>query len=140
MATVADTGFVVGLAIASDQWHSECLKIYRKQAEIFLPQTVLAETAYLLARSGGNLVMAKFLKALPKTKYKLTALQPIDIDRTALILEQYADSRLDFVDASVAALAERLDAATILTIDHRDFRIIRPNHVEYFELQPQLQV
>ena len=31
MATVADTGFVVGLAILTDDWHAECLSIYREQ-------------------------------------------------------------------------------------------------------------
>ncbi len=140
MVAVADTGFVVGLAISSDQWHAACLNIYRKQNRIFLPQTVLAETAYLLARSGGNRAMVKFLSALSRTKYKLTSLQQADIERTSSLLEQYADSRLDFVDSTVAAIAERLGALTILTTDHRDFRIIRPNHTKYFDLQPQVQV
>ena len=59
MATVADTGFVVGLAILTDDWHAECLSIYREQRKIFLPQTVLAEVAYLLTRAGGNRATSK---------------------------------------------------------------------------------
>jgi hypothetical protein len=42
--------------------------------------------------------------------------------------------RLDFVDASIVALAERLSIQRILTIDKKDFRIIRPKHCAYFEI------
>jgi hypothetical protein len=41
------------------------------------------------------------------------------------------------VDASITAVAERLDITRILTLDQRDFRIIRPRHCDYFELLPQ---
>lgn len=59
-----------------------------------------------------------------------------DIDRTASILEKYLDSRVDFVDASIMAIAERLNIQTVLTIDQRDFRLFRPKHCEYFILKP----
>jgi len=35
---------------------------------------------------------------------------------------------LIFVDATIAAVAERLQIARILSLDQRDFRIIRPRH------------
>ena len=56
--------------------------------------------------------------------------------RAADILEKYADSRIDFVDASVAAVAERMRISHILTLDRRDFQILRPTHVDHFELLP----
>ncbi len=34
------------------------------------------------------------------------------------------------------ALAERLDVTTIATLDHRDFRVVRPAHTDAFELIP----
>ncbi len=40
----------------------------------------------------------------------------IDLERVAEILEKYADSRIDFVDASVMAVAERYGSKTILTL------------------------
>jgi uncharacterized protein len=51
-------------------------------------------------------------------------------------LTKYADSRIDFVDASVMAVAERLSITTILTLDQRDFRLFRPPHCQSFELLP----
>jgi len=88
MATVADTGFVVGLAIVTDARHTECLSVYRKQPEIFLPQTVLAEVAYLLTRGGGNRAIARFLMDLARTKYRLIPLDPADVIRSAELLQQ----------------------------------------------------
>jgi uncharacterized protein len=40
------------------------------------------------------------------------------------------------VDAAVIATAERLEIATVVTIDHRDFSVVRPRHVSHFELLP----
>jgi uncharacterized protein len=73
---------------------------------------------------------------LPISKYRLTELTPGDISRSVEILQKYADTRIDFVDASVAAVAERLDVTRILTLDQRDFSLIRPKHCDYFELLP----
>ena len=46
--------------------------------------------------------------------------------RVAEILDEYLDSRIDFVDASVMAVAERYGSTKILTLDQRDFRLYRP--------------
>jgi predicted nucleic acid-binding protein len=44
--------------------------------------------------------------------------------------------KLDFVDATIVTLAERLDIQKILTVDVRDFRTIRPKHCVYFDIVP----
>ena len=44
--------------------------------------------------------------------------------------------KLDFVDATIVTLAERLDIQKILTVDVRDFRTIRPKHCAYFDIVP----
>lgn len=51
-------------------------------------------------------------------------------------MQQYADANLDFVDAIIAAIAERLNITRILTLDQRDFRLIRPHHCEAFDILP----
>jgi uncharacterized protein len=53
---------------------------------------------------------------------------PEDLIRTHQILEQYADSQLDFTDAAIVALAERLNVTRVYTLDRRDFSMIRPKH------------
>lgn len=133
---VADTGFVVALLNQRDARHQEVTPIYLQLREIILPQTVLAEVAYLLGRDAGILTVAAFLKGIPESRFQLTALSDQDIKYTAQILETYADSRIDFVDATVMAIAERYQSALILTLDQRDFRLFRPQQCQSFELLP----
>jgi predicted nucleic acid-binding protein len=59
-----------------------------------------------------------------------------DLVRVHEILEQYADSQLDFTDAAIVAIAERLAITRVYTLDRRDFSIVRPIHCDYFELLP----
>jgi len=56
--------------------------------------------------------------------------------RVAETLEQYSDSRIDFVDAAVMALAERLSIETVFSVDRRDFGLYRPRHCAFFKLLP----
>jgi len=137
MIAVADTGFVLAVAIATDRWHSRCVALYRQHQHIYLPQSTLSEVAYLLTREGGNLTTARFLENLPRSKYRPVALTDIDIQMTVKRLRQYADARLDFVDVTVAVIAERLGVRRILTLDQRDFSILRPQTWEHFELLPE---
>ena len=137
MTSVADTGFVVAMMNERDTWREACLSIYQQESTIFLPNSTLTEIAYLLAREGGNLHVANFLAKLPRMKFEIITLETTHFQRTAELLRQYADSRVDYVDATVVAVAEQLQITRVLTLDHRDFQIIRPRHCDYFELLPQ---
>jgi predicted nucleic acid-binding protein len=48
----------------------------------------------------------------------------------------YADLRLGGTDASVIALAERQGAVRIATLNRHHFAVLRPRHVDAFELLP----
>ncbi|MDX2139905.1 MAG: PIN domain-containing protein [Chloroflexota bacterium] len=114
-----------------------CLRVYQQQSIISVPQSVLAETAYLIRREMGNRGVIHFLRGLPTGRFRIVTLTETDLFRTAAILEQYADSRIDFVDASVVAVAERLGITRVLTLDRRDFAMVRSAHVAHFELLPE---
>ncbi|MGI2904191.1 type II toxin-antitoxin system VapC family toxin [Tolypothrix sp. VBCCA 56010] len=133
---VADTGFVVALLNRSDTMHSSVTTVYTKQKQILLPQTVLAEVAYLVGRNADLATVVAFLKGLSASRFTLIALIDKDVMRVAEILDEYADSRIDFVDASVMAIAERYSIKKILTLDQRDFRLFRPKHCDSFEILP----
>lgn len=136
MTTVADTGFAVALGNQGDQYHDDAKRVYAKQKQILLPQTVLAEVAYLLSRDAGTAQLVKFLEALPTSRFQPICLTNQDFARCAAILKQYSDSRIDFVDASVMAIAERDRLDTILTLDRRDFSFYQPPHCAAFILLP----
>lgn len=58
------------------------------------------------------------------------------LDTSLLYALNDADAELDFADAAVIALAERLDIEHVATFDRRDFSIIRPQHCQAFQLLP----
>ena len=136
VGAIADTGFIVALLNRTDDQHLESRAVYLQQQSILFPQTVLAEVAYLAGRESGNATVAAFLKGLSVSKLQLSPLVEADLLRVAEILEQYADSRIDFVDATVMAMAERFGLVKVLTLDQRDFRLFRPKHCQAFELLP----
>jgi predicted nucleic acid-binding protein len=137
MIAVADTSFVIAVFDIHDEFHEPSLAIYRSHQPIYLPQTTLAEIGYFLTKRYGNLTASFFLARFPNTRYRLIPLADEDVARTAEILQKYADTRVDFVDATIAAVAERLNITRVLTLDRRDFSLIRPKHIQQFELLPE---
>jgi hypothetical protein len=63
-------------------------------------------------------------------------LSTADWARIAALTIQYADQHLSVVDSSLVAIAERLAATSIATLDRRHFGLVRPQHVAGFELLP----
>lgn len=141
MIAIADTSFILAYLNKADKWHKVCFTVVQSHRSIYIPQSTLAEVAYMLDRSGGNPRVAYFLRYLPTSPtFKVEPLLSEDFLRTADLLDQYADSRVDFVDASIAAVAERLNITRVLTLDQRDFGILRPRHVTRFEVLPRQPV
>jgi uncharacterized protein len=136
MNAIADTGFVVAFLNQGDASHQAVKAIYLQQRSIVLPQTVLAEVAYLVGKAAGSSAVAAFLQGMGQSRFGLMALEAPDVVRTAEILRLYEDSRIDFVDATVMAMAERLGIIQVLTLDQRDFRLFQPRHCPAFELLP----
>ena len=67
---------------------------------------------------------------------KVEFLKRDDLTRTADVMSKYADAGLGFVDASVVALAERLQIRELYSTDRRHFSIERHRHCPHFELRP----
>lgn len=80
--------------------------------------------------------MRRFVSSMTPDAVQVESLTTEDLVRVHEILEQYADSQLDFTDAAIIAIAERLTITRVYTLDRRDFSIIRPRHWDYFELLP----
>jgi predicted nucleic acid-binding protein len=79
---------------------------------------------------------ASFLRSVVAGTFRLVEPAPADLERTAALIEQYADLPLGAADASVIAVAERFGVKTVLTLDQRHFRIVHPRHVGSFQLLP----
>ena len=136
MIGIADTSFVLAVINHDDNKHAACGEVLESYRDIYLPQSTINEIAFMIRRKGGNNAVAQFIDLLPEAKYQIIPLEAVDFSRTAVLLRQYADSRIDFVDLTLVAIAERLDVTHILTLDYRDFSIVRPRHCSHFTLLP----
>jgi len=96
--------------------------------------TVVAEVGYLLSREPRT--EAQFLTSLADGDFDTVDLTRADLRRMAEVVQQYADLPLGTTDASVVAVAERLNITEIATLDRKHFTVVRPRHVEAFHLLP----
>ncbi len=133
---IADTSFIVGMALVTEHKHNDCLRVYRQLRHIGLLEAAYAEIAFMLTREGGIGATARFFSELQTSKYVPVSLEAQDYPRIGELLAKYADSEIDFVDIAIVASAERLKVSHILTLDQRDFQILRPNHINHFEILP----
>lgn len=134
---LADTGFLLAVMDRRSPQHHEALALYDKfPGEILVPTVLLAELAYMLHRVGGAELVIRSMRAIRGSQIRLVDLIDDDYDRALAILEKYADTRIDFVDACIMALAERLTITRILTYDRRDFGLFQPSHTPHFDLLP----
>lgn len=136
MIAVVDTGPLIAATSRDEPNHERSLAVLRQSdLRLVVPALVVAEACYTLGRRAGPSVEAGFLRGLEG--YEVEAPAPEDWPRMAELVEQYADFPLGGTDASVIALAERLDTPVIVTLDRRHFGAIRPRHCPAFELLPE---
>lgn len=137
MTVILDTSFLFALADQSDRNHNRVLAVAQSIDEpLLLLSVVLPEVCYLIASRLGHQAMRQFLANLVASSTQLESITATDLERVNQILAQYADSQLDFVDAVIVTIAERAGITHVLTLDRRDFSLVRPRHCDYFELLP----
>ena len=130
-----DSGFLYALIDKTDEYSQEVnqalIDVYE---EVIFP--VPAETAYFVSRNLGANSLANFLADIPKMGLIFETPTFEDYTRSAEILRKYNDANIDFVDACIVAMAERLNVTKILTVDRRHFSVFKPKHCKSFEILP----
>ena len=133
---VVDAGPLYAAANSKDPDHSRSLEaLQRPDLDLVVPALVVTEVAQLLGSRYGAKAEARFLRGLAGFAVEPPA--PEDFVRIAELVERYADFPLGGVDASVIALAERLDTPLVLTLDHRHFAAVKPAHCDALQLLPE---
>jgi uncharacterized protein len=138
MAFLIDSGFLYAQVNGKDDHHAAVSSVAKiaEREPIILPIPAITEITYLLQRDLGIEAVATFLETLPETDFILEMPSTEDYQRAAKILRKYNDANIDFVDACIVAIAERLNITKILTVDRRHFGIFKPQHCEAFEILP----
>ena len=135
MLAVVDTGPLYAAVDEDDADHVRCrAALEDTRYRLVIPALIVAEATYLIGTRLGAEIEARFLRSL--TAMDVEAPAPDDWSRIADLVAEYRDFPLGGTDASVVALAERLGAETVVTLDERHFRAVRPKHRRAFRIVP----
>lgn len=134
---VVDTGPLLATADRDDAHHGACRALLEHDdGPLVTTALVIAEAAYLIDRQLGPRAEAALLASIVEATLHVEDLAGQDWARVHELVETYVDLRLGSTDASLVAIAERLGATRIATLNRRHFAVVRPRHVDAFELLP----
>lgn len=134
---VVDTGVLIANADRDDRHHEACAQLLATHpGPLLVPVPVVVETAWMIESRLGPDTEATFLDSISSDELHRVELEPADWDRVVELIRSYHDLGLGTVDASVVAVGERFRVAAVATLNHRDFRVVRPRHVEALQILP----
>lgn len=122
---VADTGAVIALIDADDRHHQTLRALFTEDPDAWvLPWAILPEVDYLLMTHVSVKAEAAFLADLAAGVYRVEWGEEADVERAHELCTRHRALRLGLVDGAVVAVAERLRATAIATLDVRHFGVL----------------
>lgn len=116
-----DTGPLVALFKRNDAWHRRAAGWFaRNRADLVTTHAVLTEAWQLISPSARGKLMAFAAEALIVPELAADV-----IPRLTRLLAAYADTPMDYADATLVLLAHDLGELRIATIDLGDFSVYR---------------
>lgn len=133
---LVDTGPLVALFDASDNYHRTCLDILKDvDCPLLTVWPVLTEAFYLLNFSWK--AQDNLWEFLARGGMEIADPKRSNMERCRALMSKYRDLPMDLADAALVAAGESSKINSIFTLDHKDFSVYRPSHVKRFELIPQ---
>ncbi len=134
---IVDTGVLVATADRNDNDHQACRTLLETDdGPLITTAMIIAEAAYMIDRQVGPAGELALYDSIIDGTLRIETLTSTDWQRVRELVDRYQDLPLGGSDASLIAIAERLGATRIATLDHRHFRVVRPTHCQAFELIP----
>jgi predicted nucleic acid-binding protein len=128
---LVDTSFIVALLGRDERHHRACVKALRAvSAPLVTCEAVITESCCLL-RTHPRAVEA-VLENVNRGVFGLSVRLDEVLESIKSLMKRYARVPMDFADAWLVALAERLGTGRILTLDG-DFRVYRWRRTKAFE-------
>ncbi len=132
-----DAGPLYAYVDADDDHHADCLSLLENHpGPLLVPELVVTEVVYLLGTRLGARAEVRFLGDFAAGNLIAEPVAAEDWLRMAELVGRYADLPLGSVDASVVAAGERLAVREVATLDRRHFGVVRPSHLDAFDLLP----
>ncbi|MDA8289169.1 MAG: PIN domain-containing protein [Actinomycetota bacterium] len=136
--TLADAGPLIAIIDGDEPDHASCMDaIDQLTLPLVTTWPAFTEAMYLLARAGGIRAQQALWRLVSTDRLVVADLSPSAVDRSARLMDQYADRPMDLADATLVALAEERGDRRIFTLD-TDFQIYRFRGRQRFETIPTL--
>lgn len=122
---LVDTGPLVAYLDARDPAHTRVAAHWDPfTGRLVTTSAVITEAMHFVAASAkGPRHLAALVAGSEMDVYDLT--RPPELDEAAALMEKYADTPMDFADATLVLLAEGLGLEDIFTLDYRGFSVYR---------------
>jgi hypothetical protein len=127
---VVDTGPLVALFDAANAHHARVMTYLRASRSALITTTaVITEAMYVLEPS--QIACRNLLTWIKDGGVELVEVDRSDLTRVIELMDKYADLPMDFADAVLVTLCERLGTKHLATVD-RDFEVYRYRGREKF--------
>lgn len=133
---LCDTSVVYAAMDLHDRDHSACRTLLRSAEGVAIPSPVIVEVDWIGRSRGRADAGEHLLRSIGDGSALVVNLDGGDLRRSRALMHAYRDLPLDFVDAAVVCVAERLGVTAVATLDRRHFSVVRPLHCEAFTLLP----
>jgi uncharacterized protein len=135
--TLCDAGPLIAIIDGDEPDHDECLAAL---GEIALPLVTtwpaFTEAMYLLGQAGGITGQRALWRLVHTGRLIVADLSTRAVERSAQLVEKYADRPMDLADATLVALAEEQGHRKVFSLDS-DFRIYRISGRRHFDVIPR---
>jgi predicted nucleic acid-binding protein len=131
-----DTGPLVAYLDSDDAAHDAvAASMGDFSGSLCTTSAVLTEAMYMLGSDArGPRQLAEFVGAAGLHVFEST--QPLQLLAAVSLMEKYADTPMDFADATLVLLAEETGAGEIFTLDRRGFSTYRTRKGKAFRIIP----
>ncbi|MEV6361798.1 PIN domain-containing protein [Nocardia asteroides] len=141
MIVVADTSGLLALFNRADPEHLAVRRAADSASAVVVSPLALTEVHHVASVRGGRKVADQILGSLAKriaeSRIVLSEVDARQLDAAIAVRTTYDSMDLDLVDAVCVVAAAQFDTDAILTLDRRDFRVLRPlNSYPAFRLFP----
>lgn len=134
---VCDTSGLLAALDRADAAHEQCRRaVEQHDGALLLPALVLAELDHLVRRRLGDGPARLLADDVAAGAYDLVPLTADDVAACVALDRAYADLGLGLADASLAVAAAAGRTRSLLTLDERHFRVVRPLQGGSFRLLP----
>ncbi len=135
--TLCDSGPLIAIIDADEADHDACLAVLDELAlPLVTTWPAFTEAMYLLGQAGGITGQRALWSLVHTTRLILADLSTKAVERSAQLMDKYADRPMDLADATLVALAEEQGHRRVFSLDS-DFHIYRIRGRQRFDVVPR---